>query len=275
MLWHQESSFKLTGKIILKLGVFMNPQLILGNKNNENGDVPVPFGSLFSKAHSGKSLGVLTLGLMVALGTSFLYAAGSFEGEVDYHITAKDTTMEVRDFIKGKKLKMDSVAKGHESSMIMDMNTHQMMTVMPQQKMYMTMAMPEGDKTKKPMEGKFYKSGKTQVILGKTCEEWIYEGKNGQGSVWCAAGMGNFMAMGKPGSSANYWADVVKAKGLFPLKVVYKDKTGNVAMTMEATKIEEKSLDEFLFEPPAGYKKLDMGNLGAMLQGMGGKNPNQ
>ena len=49
--------------------------------------------------------------------------------------------------------------------------------------------------------------------------------------------------------------------GAFPLKMTAME-DGKVHMSMEATRIERKSLDDSLFTIPPDYKELNMKNLG-------------
>lgn len=209
---------------------------------------------------------LLGLALMLMAGAGSLYALGSFEGQVDYKMTTrKGENVDMSYLLKGKRIRINTSMKGHDGAMIMDLSTRKMMMLMPEQKKYTETEIrnPKG-KSGKP-EGKISKTGKTEVILGRKCEEWLYEGKTGQSSIWAVSGMGNFMAMGgRPGDSSNAWAEAVKSKGLFPLRMTYTDKSGNTEMTMEATKIDEKSLDAALFEVPAGYEKIEMPGFGDM-----------
>jgi hypothetical protein len=213
----------------------------------------------------------LVLGLWMVLGTASLYASGTFEGEVDYNMTAKQSTGTITYLLKGKQIRINTINGGHEGDAIMDMETRQITMLMVAQKMYMTMAIPPSN-TAAARAGTFTDTGRSLVILGKTCEEWLYTGKRGSSSVWAAHGLGNFGGFAEKPNDANAaWADAVKHKGLFPLKIVSKDAGGNVVMTMEATNITPETLDESLFQVPAGFNKLDMGNLGAMM----GENPGQ
>ncbi len=216
----------------------------------------------------------LTLGIML-LGAGSLKAAGSFEGVVNYNLTMKDGTGTMDYMIKEKKIRMNMVLKGRASDVIMDMDTKQMIMMMPQQKMYMAMSIPDTQKAQAHAlaSGKLTKTGNTEVIAGKTAEEWLYQSEKGTSSIWAASGMGVFMGMSsKPNDANSAWTEAVKKNGLFPLKVVSKDKDGKMVMTMEATKMTPQTVDPGVFVPPSDYHKMDMGFGAAM---MGGKMPGQ
>lgn len=210
---------------------------------------------------------LLGLAMMLMAGVGSLHAFVSFEGEVDYKITTGDKSGDMNYLLKGKKMRMDMDMEGHSQSMIFDMPTRKMLMLMPEQKMYMTMDIPENkqEAAKAKSEGKFTKTGKTETILGYKCEEWLYESKHGTTSIWAASGLGNFMGMGqKSGMGASAWTQMVKSKGLFPLRVTSKGANGKGEMSMEATKVEKRSLSDSLFEVPAGFKKMESPNMGAM-----------
>ena len=213
----------------------------------------------------------LALGLWMAMGTASLYAVGTFEGEVDYNLNAKQHDMTTQYFMKGKQIRANTMTSGHESDVIIDMESRQFTMIMVAQKMYTTMTIPESNSST-ISKGTFTDTGRSDVILGKTCEEWLYTGPKGTSSIWGAYGLGNFGGFaGKPNDPSAAWADAVKHNGLFPLKIVSKDPNGNVMLTMEATKIIPGTLDDSLFQAPAGFTKMDMGNLGAMM----GQHPGQ
>lgn len=214
-------------------------------------------------------LSFLGLAALLVLTAGPVKAAGSFEGEVDYTIHSKNGDIETAYFIKGHKMRSDTEMKGHKAGIIMDWTAKTMTMLMDEQKMYMKHDLPKPDKARAEAEGKFYKTGKTQVILGHKCAEWIYETDHNKTSMWLASGMGNFGGMqggtgegGQGKSSA--WEEMAKSKGLFPLKVVTTKKDGSEEMNMEATKVEEKNLSSSLFEIPAGYR-----NMSDMMGGMG------
>jgi hypothetical protein len=157
-------------------------------------------------------------------------------------------------------MRMDSAQKGQKVSVIADMKTRKTITLMHSQKMYMLNDMPATGKDKTAAKGdvKFVKTGKTEKILGRACEEWLYTFKQGKSSVWLAKGMGTFAGlMDGKNLSQDAWVKMAESKGLFPLKTVTETKGGKT-MTMMATDIQEKTLGAGLFEPPADYKKMGM-----------------
>jgi hypothetical protein len=217
-----------------------------------------------------KALGLAALGLGLFMGAASLYAA-AFEGEVDFNMMTKQGTGTIVYLIKGKQFRVDTTYSGHTSSAIIDGDARTMTMLMPAQKMYMSMAVPQA-KPGAVSQGQLTDTGRYAVILGKTCEEWEYAGKSSTVSLWCAKGIGDFAGLtGKLNDPNGAWAEALKGKGFFPLRIVSKKSDGSVVMTMQATKFVPGAEDAGLFQVPADYHKMDMGNLGAMMGNQGQK----
>jgi hypothetical protein len=202
----------------------------------------------------------------LSLGVSL---AGQFEGEVDYNVTMSDGNQAPMNyFLKGKKIRIEMNMKGHQVVDIMDLSAKKVYMLMPEQKMVMTSTIPNASSVKAKAEGKLTKTGNTKTILGRTATEWTYDSKAGTTSIWASSGMGFFMMAKGPGAagSDSTWAQAVKNGGLFPLEVDAKTSKGS--MTMTATKIDEKSLDDSLFTVPSDYKDMS-----SMMQGLGASIP--
>lgn len=197
-------------------------------------------------------------------------SAKSFEGVATYKVLGKDGSegpKEMQFSIKGDKFRSDMNQGKHQGSMIMNMKSKEMITVMPEKKSYLVMKMdgkmPKRDKAKKA--GKLVKTGKTETIAGYKAEEWVLEGSEKKTSIWGTKDLGGWAFSGGPkgpGSDLEIPAEF-KDGGFFMLRVV-GEKGGGI----EATKVEPKTLDDSLFEVPAGYQKMEMGG---MMGGMGGE----
>ncbi len=125
--------------------------------------------------------------------------------------------------------------------------------------------------TKGEQEGgpKVHKTGKTESILGYTCDEWIVEDSDAVTSVWGTPKLGDMYdglqkafgqlnRRGPMSGSASSWENELAKIRVFPLKIV-RSEGGNIVQTQEVTKIEPKSLAASVFEVPEDYKKQEMG----------------
>lgn len=215
--------------------------------------------------------------------------AGEFEGVIEMKLGAPDRQQPIAMtfFLKGERTRMETNlgdVPGAQAVMLLDMSEGEMTTLIPQQKMYMTVNIEEMRKAAEQMgatdkeneEPKFAKltaTGKTETIAGYQCEHWLM-GDNQEIDMCVAKGLGYFGMGGKLGGFGSMKNLVFSPKmlaaaaahpewvkflsgGAFPLKITVNE-GGKVAMSMEATKIERKQLDDALFSVPADYKKLSV-----------------
>ncbi len=207
---------------------------------------------------------------------AYVSAQKTFQGVVTYKLDAPGNgPKSFTYYVKGKKarieMEMPAQSPMGNAAIIIDGESKAMITLIPQMKMYMQMPMPDADTTdygdasgqEKPV-----KVGDSEVILGHNCDHWKMNSEEG-GTVdlWNAKGFGNFMMPGSMGGLPGRgkqpeWMKEFMAQGFFPLKVIVKDKNGNNEMTMEATKVDEKTLNPSLFEVPSGFNKMSMPNMG-------------
>jgi hypothetical protein len=219
--------------------------------------------------------------LVCTLAPAAVFAAG-FEGKVNFKISGGDgKSQEMRYNIKGDKMRVEMPGMKGMGGMIVDLGKKETTMIMDDQKMYMTMAMPDvaasgGDG--KEQDVKLEKTGETEKILGYTATKYISTHEGTKTELWLAEGLGTFLSMSgsnpmgggmggrkAAGSATQAWERLLAGKELFPLRVVGRDKSGKESFRMETTAIEKQSLPETLFAPPAGYQKFDMGG---MMKGM-------
>lgn len=216
-------------------------------------------------------------------GAPAVLSAQGFEGTVTYVLhssTGKPGQLVYQ--VKGTRIRADitGVTTGPPGGMymLMDATTGRMTSVMPAQKMYMTMdlkAMGEQMKQhgtgQEKRAGKITKTGRTERIAGHKCEHYLM-GEQQDTDVCAAKGLGMFMGgsaggMGRgrglfgsglpPGFE--HYTEFAK-EGFVPLKVsAIRD--GKEEVVMQATNVERKPLDASLFAVPAGYQEMDLGKM--------------
>lgn len=229
---------------------------------------------------------LLAVGTLLTAAQSL--AADAFEGKVSLTMTTEKGRAMTMDYsMKGQKLRTDMNADGHQMVSIMDLGKLEMLMLMPDQNMYMVMPI------KKPVEAAAAKAGestadievtgKTETILGYKCNQILVKDKGTVTEMWVAEGLGMFMGLGQGGGggggpmagmfgggrskSANEakWEQALKGKGGFPLRVITRNAKGGESFKMEATKIEPGRIPDAQFEPPAGYQKFEMPNMGGLF----------
>lgn len=217
--------------------------------------------------------------------------SGDFEGMIAMKMqTENQTAAEMTYFLKGNHTRIETkLANQPEGSAVMlwDLEGGKIVTLVPSRKMYMTMdvkAAAEDMKQMKKSQGqedsefpKLTPTGKQETIAGYTCEHWLM-GDNQDIDMCVAKGLGYFGMGGQSGgglaslknlafspkmlaaaASHPEWVKFLNG-GAFPLKLSAM-KDGKVSMTMEATRVEKKPLDDSLFVIPTDYREFSMPNV--------------
>ena len=189
--------------------------------------------------------------------------APSFQGAIGLRVRDDDGTQhEMQYLTKDGKLRFElSDQRGGSAVMIIDPATHQMLMLMPAEKMYMERPLTGGTPSKSISSASTAKpvfTGKKEMIAGYECEHVLFTDDDGSKMDACIAkGLGTFMRppagnpmAGPPPKAKNDWSTKLGA-GWFPLKVTKGSNT-----IFNVTKIEKKPLDASLFTAPAGWQKL-------------------
>lgn len=221
-------------------------------------------------------------------------AGGDFEGMIAMKMeTENQTGAEMTYFLKGRHTRIETKVANLPAGnaiMLWDLEGGKITTLMPAQKMYTTMdiktaaedikEMKKSQGQEEPEFPRLTPTGKRETIAGYTCEHWLM-GDNQDMDMCVAKGLGYFGMGGQSGGGLGSWKNLVFGPkmlaaaathpewvkflegGAFPLKLsALKD--GQVKMTMEATRIEKKSLDDSLFVIPTDYKEFSMPNIPKM-----------
>lgn len=211
--------------------------------------------------------------LATLLFTPAILGAAPFEGKISLKMTSgRNQPQDITYSIKGDKVRLDLPGKQGMGGMIMDLTKREATVVIDQQKMYMTMAMPETPPeaaAKQKSDVQLERTGETEKILGYTAAKWIATSGGNKTELWLAEGLGRFVSPNQEGpmmggrrgggGGEQPWEKALGGKDLFPLRVVGKD------FRMEATAIDKATLPDTLFVPPADYRQFDMS---AMMKGM-------
>jgi hypothetical protein len=210
-----------------------------------------------------------------------VFAADPFEGRITLNLTSGQGRPQTLDLaMKGRLQRVDMKVEGMAVGSIIDLDKRQVTVLMPDQQMFMLMALPPEAQAaeKQAQEGKLEKSGKTEKILGYLCQLFTLKADGKTTELWLAEGLGSFVGLGAGGNPMGgppppkaAWEQALAGVAGFPLRVVEKDAGGKELFRLEATKVDKSAQPAALFAPPAGYQKFDMG---AMMQGLPpGMNP--
>lgn len=133
-----------------------------------------------------------------------------------------------------------------------------MFMLVPAQKMYMTMPLPdikESGEDKKPEP-----TGETKKILGYKAEKYIIKDGGSEYEVWATDELGTFGGLHLPGANPGGASPTERAlagQKFFPLLIVER-KGGREGSRVEVTEVERKKLAESLFEPPSDFRGMEM-----------------
>ncbi len=200
-------------------------------------------------------------------------SGGPFEGEITMTTTNAGRPPQTTVYmVKGTKLRFTSstgpAAGGYA---IFDATAKKMTTVTDSQKTAMVIDLNNQVGADLASGGPgaskvtIDKTGKTDTVVGYSCEIWkVKEANGGVGELCVGKGIA-FPSV--TGATAGWMGQLGDS---FPLRVVISDPSGKEKMRMEANKIEKKSLDESNFEVPAGYKTTSMEDMfkGLSVPGM-------
>jgi len=141
-------------------------------------------------------------------------------------------------FIKGDKVRTESEAQGQTSIMIVRPDKNVLWILMPQQKVYVETPLSDDPQQKmmtmSPQDNPNMKLVGTETIKGYECDKYETTASH-------------------EGQTTKHYAWISKKLGM-PIKTTSADGS----MSMEYQDIKVGKLDDSLFEPPKGYRKMPM-----------------
>ncbi len=227
----------------------------------------------------------IVFGFVLAFPTLKLHAQKAFEGTITWSMSmpmmGDDDQHPMVIDIKGKKSVVD-IDMGAMGSMktYSDGDTKKIYMVMEAMKSGFVVDMAADSALKKTAQTQLGSidlkpTGKKETIAGHPAEEYLLTGVKMKGmnldmSIWAAADFPNDMRESlyhalnsDPGQDTKETKAMrqLADKGLMPVRTVMK-KDGEVVVTTEFVKYEQKSLDDALFVPPANIKYQPMPKMG-------------
>jgi hypothetical protein len=196
---------------------------------------------------------MIRIACAVALLTTMALAQTEFSADIIGKSNNADKMYFGKDKIRFESANSQSRGAG---AFIMDLNTGKSLVLMNEQHMYMEMP---GEAMENRGMFRFFQSGdvenacadwlKLAANKGGTCHKVGSDTVNGRKTV-------KYEGTNAKGEHSTVWLD---SKLRFPVKWEGKDGTGG-----ELQNIKEGPQPASLFEPPAGFTKMDMGNMGGM-----------
>ncbi|RKX36334.1 MAG: hypothetical protein DRP71_00035 [Verrucomicrobia bacterium] len=194
-------------------------------------------------------------------------AGEMFEGTIHYALKSGGEPVNMVHYVKGNQMRIEVPLQGSTTAAsIVDFDTREITVLMPDQHMYMVMPMPDTtDGGRGTVD--FRTSNEVQTILGYSCTKYLMSYGERTVEVWATKGLGRYLAssnltQGRENRSA--WESRLADEGLFPLRVIETDKSGDEVFALEVTKVEENPVDDLLFTLPEGYRRFEMPSMGGL-----------
>lgn len=214
---------------------------------------------------------------------------GTFEGAVAGIFKTDGKSIPFRYQQLGSRLRQEYTIENMSFITLYDGTTGDMITIMPQQKQYMKQNMRTASGPMRGLSGggqqkapdltktKVTDLGRSETIAGRRCDHYRFENledkDHGTFDICGAKGLG---FMGMPGDVNGMMPSTIQLlrsqnpalvklarEGFFPLRMTINNKK-NQKIEWEVTQLDLRRPDASLFQPPAGYKPMQM-------PGMGGK----
>jgi hypothetical protein len=218
-------------------------------------------------------------------------AQNTFEGIIAFQMIGQDQKPDTMiQTTKGNTIKLEGMGHG-KGAVIFDAAKHRMLMIQPEEKQYvlateedmqlmnmMTQAAMQkfakpgakSDADEDDTKIDFAPTGRTETVAGVKCQVWhgtsVRNGEKHEGEACIADGVGfaGFNEMSNPmlpqhGRGAAFIQQYRKLVG--PNKGVIKMvefKDGKPHSSMEAIKIQHLPIAQAAFEPPTGYKEVNM-----------------
>lgn len=182
-------------------------------------------------------------------------------------------------YLKGDRLRLENDTEAEDKgALVFDAKARQGFGVEPDDQLYYVFSMEAlpADLAKKLLDDILItRTGKTGKVAGQICDLYVAKGKTDGISeeVCLAKGLGNPALAGLMTGDARSplelpaWLLDQAYTGAFPLRVIVRAKDGQEESRLEATKVEPRRLEDSLFTPPPGYRRMDNDTL------MGGMGP--
>jgi hypothetical protein len=188
-------------------------------------------------------------------------AQSPFEGVITMRMRSERAPepMTIRYLVREGRFRSEMSMAGMEMAAIVDPVKREVYSVMPAQRMYMVMPLPD-DAAAGGRTPEVTKTGRRETIAGHACEHFLVKTEQQTMDVCLATDlpammMGGGMGRGGRGASADAWVRALGRQPGFPLKVTVQG--ANEAM-LEVTGIEPKKLDAALFSPPSDFQRMQM-----------------
>ena len=182
--------------------------------------------------------------------------------------STSNTTYTITLKLHGDKMRMDqNDGQGHEFSVIVDMATHDSMTLMPKEKQFLKHAGAQSRSATKTLPPQAVATGTAEKVAGYNTEVYTWTGTNGLAeTLWVAKDFPNYEAIRadlikidefkNTGLHAAAQPDVSLLPGMVvKTETTLKGRSKGRQVTINLVSAKSEPVDAALFELPADYKE--------------------
>ncbi|HEX2984535.1 MAG TPA: DUF4412 domain-containing protein [Ignavibacteriales bacterium] len=191
------------------------------------------------------------------------YAQTFFEGSLVFEISGGEELQKMKSYSKGGMIRLEPETPGQNFAMIYNKDANELLMLMPDQKMYMSMKMDPAETAEEGTEEnnpEIKKTGEKKQILGYTAEKWIIKDEGTETEAWLTDELGGYFFMDNPmgkNKSLGSWENQKELMGKFPLQMIVKNEDGETA-TINVTDIKKGGVSDDMFKVPADFMKMDI-----------------
>jgi hypothetical protein len=190
--------------------------------------------------------------------------AKPFEGHITLKLADNDPST-VQYAAKGDKIKLGvrrAPGGAQDVDVIVDRGEKKISLLLPDQKKYTTLDAGELEKKARQYASQvqLVKTGKTETIAGRTCEEWTLTDRERRITACVTQGPAYFdvAALEK---ATNFelpaWAERIIAEGYFPLRISVTDTQGKPITQSQVLSWTEGPVEEGDFKVPEDYQRVE------------------
>lgn len=196
---------------------------------------------------------------------SFVAAAQSFEGVIEFKKASTTDTTNYVYYVQGNQVRIDEIgAKSHkvEGTFLVDMDAKTMISLNHDRKLYMDQNTPAAPVLKGTCDVK--KGANVKNLQGFKSVEYTVTNNDDNTKItyWIADGKFAFFdkllrQLNRKDKSSIYYLQIPDVKNMFPMLSIQTDLSGKEQVRLEVTKITKKVIDPTMFQIPKGYNKFE------------------
>jgi len=161
-------------------------------------------------------------------------------------------------YVKGDRMRIEPLSgPGGGQVMIVDMEKKEVLMVVPAQRMYMALPLPDAGNGNSD-EARPEPQGETREILGYQAQKYLLRQNSAVFEIWATDELGKLgglrLPTDRPGAAGTAGSAIAQA-AFFPL-IITERRGDQVVTQVTMLEVEPKTVDDALFQPPADFRRM-------------------